>query len=95
MTSGIDTTSAAVAGLPQATNARAPDREEPRAVEPSENTSTRTEDQSQEGGAPILQLVRKSAESFSRLLGTLKDPAAAAALSGYTGSVGQQVDTYA
>lgn len=94
MNTNIDTTSV-VAGGPQQANARAPDRESRRAIEPSENASLRTDDKEQESGAPILQLVRKSAESFSRLLGALKDPAAAAALSGYSGSVGRQVDTYA
>ncbi len=94
MNTGIDTTTA-VAGVPQQANARAPDREARRAIEPSENASLRTDDRPREDGAPILQLVRKSAESFSRLLGALKDPAAAAALSGYSGSVGREVDTYA
>ena len=93
MNTGIETTNV-VASVPQAANPRAPDRVERRAIEPSESATPRADEQPRDTSA-LLQLVRSSAETFSKLLGTLRDPAAAAALSGYAGGVGQQVDTYA
>lgn len=77
---------------------RTTDRLEQRAVEPSGRSTLRTDEESK-SSAPVVQLVRKSAEQFSRLLETLKDATTAAALTGFdaaaTGNAGRVVDTYA